>query len=646
MMFPEAEMEADYRSRYQEYLQRTTEIRALSTPSIDDLENADEYANRLRENFRRIGVLAAQNRKFLDTELYPLIRSDEPMREEDILRVTAFGDTLIDARSAESIDLPIISVLSERLLSEADESGDISRIIRQMDTRIGMLYGIMNMTHRLKAYPAISEHYRKLGFAVGDFFINLLEKSRFEKIRDPECRALVLTDARYSIVFFEGIAGNRALCEKELEKLALMLSIEQDPYYHEALQDFDWLYYHFRVLQYYSLATENNNAAGFEKEELALIYAKTGELCRFYDEHEAYFQEILGGIENRRLLDFSLYRNGYLAGKLDENSYRNMLENTYNNRENEDYSAGGAYLNLFIPEEITLMIGKCRCTMRDRQLLQTIYHNLVSYAYHIPNGEFMSVLLEPYADILNRFIESPSCISFESMVLQCMAAFHPPTYIHSLMVAQITECLCGHLISFRPEILTGVLGCGNREEVLKRADEIVHMAYHAALCHDFGKIMIIDTIIVYGRKLLDMEIDLIKTHPKTGYEMLKRHASTRAYAEIALGHHRWYDNSRGYPEDFDTSQSALRPIIDIVQAADCLDAATDTVGRSYSQGETLEDYLQELRAGAGTQYAPWLVELMDVSEVRSDLEYLLSEGRQKNYRNTYYLLRSMQSGKE
>ena len=47
-------------------------------------------------------------------------------------------------------------------------------------------------------------------------------------------------------------------------------------------------------------------------------------------------------------------------------------------------------------------------------------------------------------------------------------------------------------------------------------------------------------------------------------------------------------------------------------------------------------------AETGTHYAPWLVDLMSLPEVYADLEYLLSAGREKNYRSTYYLLREMQ----
>ena len=75
--------------------------------------------------------------------------------------------------------------------------------------------------------------------------------------------------------------------------------------------------------------------------------------------------------------------------------------------------------------------------------------------------------------------------------------------------------------------------------------------------------------------------------------------------------------------------------------ADCLDAATDTIGRSYNRGKTLSDYVKELEEGSGTRYAPWLCELFKDKDVMDNIEHLLTVGRNRNYRNTYYLLRDM-----
>ena len=46
---------------------------------------------------------------------------------------------------------------------------------------------------------------------------------------------------------------------------------------------------------------------------------------------------------------------------------------------------------------------------------------------------------------LMSFVEIPGEMTFEKMGLESFAAFHPPAYIHSLMVAKIPRCLTGHL---------------------------------------------------------------------------------------------------------------------------------------------------------------------------------------------------------
>ena len=127
-----------------------------------------------------------------------------------------------------------------------------------------------------------------------------------------------------------------------------------------------------------------------------------------------------------------------------------------------------------------------------------------------------------------------------------------------------------------------------------------------------------------------------------GYDLLRSHASTREYAEVALGHHRWYDDSRGYPESYNTSESRYKVIIDLVQCADCLDAATDSVGRSYNRGKRLSDFMKEIYEDSGTRYAPWLPDLLEKKEVYEDVEYMLSQGRGRQYRETFNLLKDVQ----
>lgn len=78
-----------------------------------------------------------------------------------------------------------------------------------------------------------------------------------------------------------------------------------------------------------------------------------------------------------------------------------------------------------------------------------------------------------------------------------------------------------------------------------------------------------------------------------------------------LGHHKWYNGKGGYPENFDNTRSPKRILIDIVTLCDCMQAATERLGRNYKTEKSFESLMQELREGAGTLYNPHLVSLID-----------------------------------
>jgi HD-GYP domain-containing protein (c-di-GMP phosphodiesterase class II) len=336
-----------------------------------------------------------------------------------------------------------------------------------------------------------------------------------------------------------------------------------------------------------------------------------------------------------------LYRNRYLAGRISYRECHDALIELYERRDPNQYDLNGIYDNLQLPLEAICQLDHDHLSPDDLRRLDAFYREVIRYAFHMPNSGSLSSMLEFFQGIIDRFIEVPGGLSFEEMALQCLAALHPPTYVHSMMVAKLSSYLCQQLIERDPKWLIGAPGCESALDVVANRSALIDFTFHAARCHDVGKLSIIDTIFVYGRNLFDTEFELIRTHPRTGYDLLDRHDSTRPYRDVALGHHRWYDNSRGYPEDFDTRRSSVKPIIDIVLCADCLDAATDSVGRSYRRGKTLEDFIAEVLPECGAHYPPWLAELLKDPETTQGLRDILQEGRRETYQNTYGLLSQM-----
>ena len=630
---------ANHKEEYDQFVDRMAKIRYLSSPALYDMDDAQDYAKRLRKNFQAIGQLAEENRKMLDDILYPILESDQLLDENTVSEMSEFEEKLLtlasDTTDFENLDVPIMALVAKRLCSDAAHKSDVSNRIIQMDAVLISCYSLMNQTERIESDPHISEAFRKRGLAAGEFFLEMAKKENFLSIPDLELRDLVLTNARFVSAFYEN-AKDEASKKRNLDILDWMMRISGDPFYHRAVPDFDWKYFQFRVLGYYLQCTDNANLRGFQGDQLERIALAAEALEKLMASDEDYFAEVLGD-EGAKIF---IKRNYYLTGRISKSDYWKFLLDEYEIRDKEDFSSGSNYLNVLVPLELIALMSK-RKTANECRLMKTLYQNMNAYMFGMPNAGSLSFVMEYFTGFLNRFCEKPSVMSFEDFGLQTLAALHPPTYIHSLMVGQITECLCSFMIEKMPERLVGVCGTKSTEEVLQRSEEILYFAYHAAVCHDFGKIMIIDTIFVYGRRLLEFEFQVIKSHPMMGADLLSRHESTRRYVDVAKGHHRFWDDSRGYPEKFITAKSPDKPIIDLVMCADCMDAATDSIGRSYNSGKTLKEYLDEVREQAGSRYAPWLPQLIDDLGVQDELRFLLSEGRAANYRETFLLLKNV-----
>ena len=617
------------------YITRLEKIRRLSSPSLEGIDDAKLYSDLLRKNFIRIGNLSTENRAFLDAELFPILFSRGNLTEAQTDELIALSEALLSPTNVENLDLPIVSLISDRLLKDASPQDDATTI-RRLDMRMDACYALMLMLGRVHTSFQIANRFRQEGLAIGQRFLEYLEPHRFQAL-DPDSRKIVLTDARYMAVFHEGVACGDAGPNEELLHLNRMLALADDPFFRVMMPDYDWGYFRYRALNYYAKVTDYGNVRGFGPAELDVICDRTEDFSRLWHSDPACFSNF----DNEKQIQMLLYRNRYLAGRISYRECHDALIELYERRDPNQYDLNGIYDNLQLPLEAICQLDHDHLSPDDLRRLDAFYREVIRYAFHMPNSGSLSSMLEFFQGIIDRFIEVPGGLSFEEMALQCLAALHPPTYVHSMMVAKLSSYLCQQLIERDPKWLIGAPGCESALDVVANRLALIDFTFHAARCHDVGKLSIIDTIFVYGRNLFDTEFELIRTHPRTGHDLLDRHDSTRPYRDVALGHHRWYDNSRGYPEDFDTRRSSVKPIIDIVLCADCLDAATDSVGRSYRRGKTLEDFIAEVLPECGAHYPPWLAELLKDPETTQGLRDILQEGRRETYQNTYGLLSQM-----
>lgn len=148
---------------------------------------------------------------------------------------------------------------------------------------------------------------------------------------------------------------------------------------------------------------------------------------------------------------------------------------------------------------------------------------------------------------------------------------------------------------------------GHQKEVAKIAcavaaemglpEDLIEGLRVASLLHDIGKIKIPAEILSKPTLLIDIEYELIKTHPQAGHEILKTISFPWPVGKIVLQHHERMDGS-GYPNslrgDEICMEARILGVVDVVEAM--------CSHRPYRSSRGIEKAIEEIKQNKGILY--------------------------------------------
>jgi|YelNatPaOPRAMG01_1025707.scaffolds.fasta_scaffold20929_1 putative nucleotidyltransferase with HDIG domain len=226
-------------------------------------------------------------------------------------------------------------------------------------------------------------------------------------------------------------------------------------------------------------------------------------------------------------------------------------------------------------------------------------------------GPFLSLRLAYQKDVERQKVFRDTVATLGTY----MQHYHPYTRGHLKRVAEMSERLA--------------------RELKLPADSVMLMPY-AGLLHDIGKVGVSEEILDKVGQLTDEEWNIIKEHPIKGAEIIEHLEFLDKTVDWIKYHHRWANGS-GYPND--GKRNGDIPIeAYIIAVADAFDAMTDdremslswvcdscgyvpengdrpkvcpscgaTKNRTYREPLSIDEALDEIRRGAGTQFEPEIV---------------------------------------
>lgn len=134
-------------------------------------------------------------------------------------------------------------------------------------------------------------------------------------------------------------------------------------------------------------------------------------------------------------------------------------------------------------------------------------------------------------------------------------------------------------------------------------EERVRLVKYAAFIHDIGKLKIPKEILNKSRPLTEEERQIIKLHSLYGVGMIEPLQNLQRVIPIIKHHHERYDGT-GYPDGLKGEEIDLEARI--LALADAFDAMRSA--RPYRGPMTLQEAIEEVKRGAGTQFDPKLVD--------------------------------------
>ncbi len=147
--------------------------------------------------------------------------------------------------------------------------------------------------------------------------------------------------------------------------------------------------------------------------------------------------------------------------------------------------------------------------------------------------------------------------------------------------------------------------CGRIAKMLGLPSERQRIAVLAGILHDVGKLATPSEILLKPGPLDPGEWETMREHSRIGAQMLERIPSLRELAPIVRAHHERIDG-RGYPDG--EMDARIPRLARIVAVADAFHAMISR--RPYRAAMSLVAALDELRAGAGTQWDSAIVDAM------------------------------------
>ena len=588
-----------------QYADNVREIAALRSPAVAGLGFEEWYARR-KEASARIDALRKENIALLEEHLFPLLDDLHNAGEESIRELEEFASVLMDWTT--NLDCGIYVLIHDSLLSLYRFRRDRDRIIKELYLLgMGLYYQRRRVLGIREDRTAAMAFENEMVFTEAGAYLKF-----FEEIESEETRGYIIRSL-----------ANIGICARGLKKRVAVagrvLKICRDDYYRSLAPNLPWDVFLRRTNQQMSSCRAVFSKGDLSTEELAAVL----ESC-----HTVFQPESGTETPNIRWL-WPYYEMEYSCGFVDLETTLDRMETLIERYPADVRDMSGLYGNVQLPVYYGRLLREnpgVRSRSRRMEFLVRAYGKMLHILRTQPTeqvDDFFSYLITLVA---SDYFETEGVPSYRETARELLERFGGLMYLRARRVGAVLQLLCGAILKDDPGFFDDIPFLAAIRDPGEKAATLDEYAMECGLFHDFGLIKMNFEQLQHTRNLLESEFLMYQLHTVSGRDDLKARASTERFADVALGHHAWYNGAGGYPEHYVRTDSAYRQMTDTVAAAVFL---CDSYRGSMSEAAG------ELIRGEGTRFSPLVTAYLADEGLLRALDSALSADDMADYAALY-----------
>jgi len=597
----------------EEYIANVKALTILTARKKPGNRSFEEYEEELCQDRQQIEQKVRRNTELLRKEFLPTLDHLPKAGQEELQELREFAEKLFDGR--EALDIGLYCLIRQALLNIARLKKDRKGMIRELYW-LGM--GRNNLYSKVIGleWPIIENYIFQMRLCFTEAAAYL---KYYDEIEDSETRAYILRSrANISLGQFKTVS-------EKIRVVKQTLQILQDKGYQEKAPDLPWDRYIYMTHQQMAASISYSKNNPMTAQDIADAMESV------YIVYQTRLQESASRNEKPPIRPaFSYYAIEYYCGLDTLGGLLTKMEGLMDAADISVFSADNMYGLISLPAFYCQYLQQYPERIPERkEYIAELYQRILNYMDTFSEAAEYETLFRYLRQLLQTFVEIDNSITYKEFMLKLIMCFVPDLYVHSYIVGKAAAVFCELILSEEPAFFDDIEHIKRIENPEEKRREVLDYAMNCGLFHDVGKIHFMSLYSQMARQWFEDEYEMAHLHTIMGAKCLKERASTRRYAEIALGHHSWYDGSHGYPDSYKRLQCSCRQMVDVISMISWLENVSNPAWLCTGMDKTFDEAVEAVIALEGRRFSPLLTARLGDREVAEKIRTAFEEGRRE-----------------